>query len=166
MLIQDGIPTSEDLSKVLPPQNRLETGPVAMAECFQKIPCNPCAKACPKKAIHVEPDINQTPQIDFDQCIGCGICISRCPGLAIFVVDLTYGEDTALVLLPYEFLPLPVKGQSVLCLDRSGREVGRYPVVKVTPGGNKNLTYVISVAVPKSLAMEVRNIRVGGDNIG
>ena len=58
MLIQDGIPTSEDLSKVLPPQNRLETGPVAMAECFQKIPCNPCAKACPKKAIHVEPDIN------------------------------------------------------------------------------------------------------------
>ena len=87
MLIQDGIPTSEDLSKVLPPQNRLETGPVAMAECFQKIPCNPCAKACPKKAIHVEPDINQTPQIDFDQCIGCGICQKNCEFGAVTVTN-------------------------------------------------------------------------------
>ncbi|WP_434310402.1 NADH-quinone oxidoreductase subunit I [Hominifimenecus sp. rT4P-3] len=163
MLIQDGIPTAEDISQVMPSVNRLFSGPVAIAECFQKIPCNPCVKACPKKAIHVEPDINETPKIDFDSCVGCGICISHCPGLAIFVVDMTYGEDTALLQLPYEFLPLPEAGQFVLCLDRSGQEVGTYPVVKVTMGGKKNKTYVVSLAVPKKLAMEIRNIRPGGD---
>ena len=162
MLIQDGIPTREDLSRVLPPESRLAKGAVAIAECFQNIPCNPCSQACPKGAIQVAPDINATPQIDFDRCIGCGICVGQCPGLAIFVVDMTYSEDTALVQLPYEFLPVPQPGQIVQCLDRAGVVQGCYPVVKVS-GGKKNQTWLVSVAVPRDLSMEIRNIRVGGE---
>ncbi len=162
MLIRDGIPTPEDLASVLPPAQRLAKGAVAIAECFQEIPCNPCSRACPKNAITVEPDINAKPKINFDLCIGCGICVAQCPGLAIFVVDMTYGEDTALVQLPYEFLPLPEAGQKVQCLDRAGKVRGQFPVAKVT-GGKKNQTYLVSVAVPKELAMEIRNIRVGGE---
>ena len=163
MLIQDGIPTKEDLDRVFPPESRLAQGPVAIAECFQEIPCNPCSRACPQKAIQVLPDLNGTPAIDFDRCIGCGLCVAQCPGLAIFLVDMTYGKESALVQLPYEFLPLPEPGQQVLCLNRAGEACGHYPVVKLS-GGKKNQTYLVSVAVPKELAMEIRNIRVGGED--
>ena len=162
MLIQNGIPTAEDILSVTTSEERFAKGAVAIAECFQKIPCNPCTKACVKKAIRVEPDINETPKVDFDICNGCGACIARCPGLAIFVVDKTYSETEALVKLPFEFLPVPKEGQLACGLDRSGKELGWFPVVKVISGGKKNMTYTIGLAVPKELAMEVRNIRVGG----
>lgn len=166
MLIRDGIPTPEDLAAATPSEERFAQGPVAIAECFQKIPCNPCTKACVKKAIRVEPDINQTPKVDFAVCNGCGACIARCPGLAIFVVDKTYSETEALIKLPYEFLPVPQVGDLVLGLSRAGEALGKFPVVRVVSGGAKNKTYVVSLAVPKELAMEVRNIRVGGDPDG
>ena len=106
MLIQTGIPDKEAIEAVTPNETRFLKGAVAIAECFQKIPCNPCTKACVKKAIHIEPDINETPKIDFDVCNGCGACMLKCPGLAIFIVDKTYSPTEALVKLPFEFLPL------------------------------------------------------------
>ena len=115
-----------------------------------------------KKAIRVEPDINETPRIDFDVCNGCGACIARCPGLAIFVVDKTYSDTEALVKLPFEFLPVPKEGQLACGLSRSGEELGWFPVVKAVSGGKKNMTWTVTLAVPKELAMEVRNIKAGG----
>ena len=162
MLIRDGIPTAEDLAKVMPSQERLAKGPVAITECFQNIACNPCTQACPRKAISMTPDINALPHVDNDACNGCGTCIARCPGLAIFVVDMTYSEDMALVKLPFEFLPVPQQGQFVCGLNRAGEEQGWFEVVRTVSGGKENMTWVISLAVPKALAMEVRNIRVGG----
>ena len=162
MLIETGIPTAEDLQSVTPPAGRLARGAVAIAECFQKIPCNPCTRACPRHAIRIEPDINETPQIDYEACTGCGACIARCPGLAIFVVDMTYSDSEALVMLPFEFLPVPEAGQLACGLDREGKELGWCPVVRVVSGGKENKTYTVSLAVPRELAMEVRNIRAGG----
>ena len=162
MLINDGIPTKEDLAKVCPPAERLASGPVAIAECFQEIPCNPCIMACKQGAISMARDINDLPLVDTKRCNGCGLCISRCPGLAIFVVDKTYSEDMALVKLPFEYVPVPKAGQYAAGLDRSGKERGWFEVIKVTSGGKKNMTYTISLAVPQELAMEIRNIRVGG----
>lgn len=162
MLIKDGIPEKEDLAKVMPSPERLAQGPVAIAECFQNIACNPCTKACVKGAISMEPDINATPCIDTGICNGCGVCIAKCPGLAIFVVDMTYSEDAALVKIPFEFLPVPEPGQLVCGLNRAGEEMGWFPCVKAVSGGKKNMTWVLHLEVPKDLAMEVRNIKVGG----
>lgn len=49
MLIQTGIPDKEAIEAVTPDETRFLKGAVAIAECFQKIPCNPCTKACVKK---------------------------------------------------------------------------------------------------------------------
>mgnify|MGYP005837658571 CR=1 FL=1 len=162
MLEKTGVPTAADLAGVIPPPERLAKGPVAVIECFQRIPCNPCAAACRQGAIREFADINDLPAIDFEKCNGCALCVSRCPGRAIFVVDETYAANEAVVKLPYEFLPVPAKGEEVALLNREGKVVGRGRVERVQGAGSKDRTLVVWVAVPKELSMEVRHIRAGG----
>lgn len=162
MLEKTGIPTEEQIREITPPKERMAKGPVAVIECFQKIPCNPCYTSCPSKAIKELVDINDRPVVDYDRCNGCGVCISNCPGLAIFVVDESYSEDKALVKLPYEFLPLPNKGDIVKALDRSGHELGKAEVIRVVNTKTQDRTPVIWIAVDKELSMKVRNIGMEG----
>jgi len=96
--------------------------------------------------------------VDFDKCTGCGICISSCPGLAIFVIDINYSDEKSLIKLPHEMLPIPKKGEDVYALDGTGSILGKVKVVRVLK--IKNKTNVISVEVPKSMAMKVRSIKV------
>ncbi|AEF94174.1 4Fe-4S ferredoxin iron-sulfur binding domain-containing protein [Desulfotomaculum nigrificans CO-1-SRB] len=159
MLAQNGIPTPEDIAEVLPPAERLAKGPVAIAECFQNIPCDPCYHSCKQGAIKEFTDINQRPQIDFDKCNGCGSCMSRCPGLAIFVVDATFSEQEALVKIPYEFLPIPQVGETVTAINRAGQAVGEARVVKVQNSKVQDRTAVVWLAVAKDLMMEVRHFK-------
>lgn len=156
MLAQTGVPTKEDLLTVLPPDDRLQQGPVAILECFQKIPCNPCAQACPQGVISFPGDINERPVLDSNRCNGCGVCLSHCPGLSIFVVDYTYSPNEALVKIPYEFSPVPETGVVIETLDRTGRQTGVARVIRVQQNPNK--TNILWLAVPKELAMKVRNI--------
>ncbi len=165
MLEKNGVPTQDDIKKRMPPEARLKKGPVAMIECFQNIPCNPCSTACRRGAIQEFSDINDLPKINHDICNGCGLCISRCPGLAIFVIDETYSEAEASISLPYEFLPLPGAGDRVYLLNRSGKIVGTGTVLKVRNGKYEDKTPVVTVSVPKSLTMVVRNIRVEGGEL-
>ena len=155
MLKSTGIPTEKDLESVIPSKERLSKGPVAIMECFEKIPCNPCT-SCKRGAIKEFEDINDRPQLDVDICNGCGVCISNCPGLAIFVVDETYSETEALVKISYEFLPLPEEGTFVTGLDRAGKPVCRAKVVKVQNTKAQDRTPVVSLAVPKEFSMVVR----------
>ena len=157
MLERTGIPTDDDLEKVIPDKKRLAKGAVVIIECFQKIPCDPCAISCKLGAIKPFKNINDLPQVDFDKCTGCGICISSCPGLAIFVIDMNYSEKESLVKLPYEMLPLPQKGEEVYALDRAGKIVSKAKVVRVQK--IKNKTNIISISVPKNMAMKIRSIR-------
>jgi len=160
MLERTGIPTDDDLEKVIPDKNRLAKGPVVIIECFQKIPCDPCAISCKLGAINPFEDINDLPIVDFDKCTGCGICISSCPGLAIFVIDMNYLDDKSLIKLPHEMLPLPEKGEEVYALDRDGSILGKAKVVKVLK--IKNKTHIISLEVPKNVVMKVRSVKVEG----
>lgn len=159
-----GIPTRDDIENKLPSAKRLAQGPVAIIECFQKIPCDPCYHSCKRGAICELTDINQIPHVDFAKCNGCGLCISNCPGLAIFVVDQTYDEEFGVVKMPYEFLPRPEVGDEVLALNFSGEEVCQGKIVEVRDGKSQDKTAVIGVAVPKKFLLEVRNIRVGGSS--
>jgi Fe-S-cluster-containing hydrogenase component 2 len=162
MLEKTGIPTDNDLEKVIPDKKRLAKGPVVIIECFQRIPCDPCAISCKLGAIKPFKDINDLPQVDFNKCTGCGICISSCPGLAIFVIDKNYSEEKSLIKLPHEMLPLPEKGEDVYVLDRAGAILGKAKVARVLK--IKNKTNIISLEVPKSMAMKVRSIKVEDKN--
>ena len=148
---KNGVLSLNDLK--LPSDEQLEKG-VAIVECVQRIPCNPCVESCPVNAISMK-DINDLPVVDFDKCIGCGKCIGVCPGLAIFLVK-NIGEKS-LVSIPYEFLPVPVVDQKVKAIDRDGKKIGKAVVKKVIKKGK---TLIITVEVNKKIAMNTRNIRV------
>lgn len=159
MLAKDGVPDRADIQAIMPAAERLKVGPVAIIECFQEIPCNPCADACPRGAIHMQGGISSRPVLDWNRCNGCGLCVGICPGLAICVVDASLSLNQALVKLPYEFLPLPAPGQVVDALDRCGDKVCDGRVERVQQLGNK--TTLVSLVVPQEQSMSVRNIRMG-----
>ena len=161
LLESTGVPAIEDLGPRLPPAGRLAEGPVAVLECFQEIPCDPCCHSCGRGAIDKPEGLNGLPRVDYARCNGCGRCIPGCPGLAIFVVDQTYSRERGLVMLAYEFLPRPRVGDEVPALDRAGREVCRAEVVAVREGRTLDRTAVIGIAVPKEFLMEARQIKVG-----
>ena len=148
---ESGVISINDLK--LPNEEQLKKG-VAIVECLENIPCNPCVEACPFGAITMR-DLNDTPKVNYDKCTGCKRCIAICPGLAIFVVKLE-GED-ALISLPYEFLPVPKKGDVVIALDREGKVRGNAKVEEVKKVGK---THIITIRTKKEDAMVVRNIRV------
>ena len=147
-------------SAAFPSEERLRRGPIAVIECLQEIPCNPCEFVCPEKAIEVGKPITNLPRFLEDRCTGCGLCIPHCPGLAIFVVDLSYSEHEAVVQFPFEFLPLPAVGDEVNAVDREGIVIAKGKVKAVRNPQRFDKTPVISVIVPKEFAMEVRSAKI------
>lgn len=160
-LFNSGVLVEHVEGALLPPQEKWEAkkGGYVVIECPKRIPCNPCHTSCPTGAVLPFEDINDTPKIDYDKCTGCGICVSHCPGLACFVIDLTVGKGQALIKLPYEMLPLPSKGQKVKCLNRVGEEVAEGEITSVTEP-SKDKTYVLSVLIPKDKADDIRAVKV------
>jgi Fe-S-cluster-containing hydrogenase component 2 len=143
---------------VIPSAERLAAGPVAVIECVEEIPCNPCESACPKGAVYVGEVITNLPKLDEKKCIGCGICIPKCPGLAIFMEDHTFSDTQALVYFPYEFLPLPKVGDICSGVDRKGIGICQVEVAKIVTGAHQDATPVVAVKVSKEFAHEVRSI--------
>ncbi len=160
MLEKTGIASIEQVDNSFPSMERLEKGPVAIIECFQRIPCNPCATSCKKGAIIPFVDINDLPNLNHETCNGCSLCVFNCPGLAIMVVDYTYSEDQVSFKIPYEFLPLPEKGQSIKGLNREGQEICDCEVVKVMNSKVMDRTPLITVVVDKVHLKSFRNIKV------
>ena len=155
--LETGVLDLKDITA--PPEERFRQGPVAVIECVQLIPCNPCVDACPKGAITIEGSINNVPRIDFDECNGCGICIANCPGLAIFLIDKTLEEERATVAMPYEFALLPEPGEKVVLLNRAGEACGEGEIIKVRNAKAQDRTPMVFVGMKKDLAMEVRFFR-------
>ena len=152
--------TVEELKKYpgYPSESRLAKGIVAVIECEQEIPCNPCEDLCPRKAIVVGSPITELPVMNDDMCTGCGLCVAGCPGQAIFMVDKTYSTNEDLVGIPYEYLPVPEAGDIVSVADRNGTVIGTGKVVKVIDSKKNNKTKLIYIAVQKGCGDEVRAI--------
>jgi Fe-S-cluster-containing hydrogenase component 2/bacterioferritin-associated ferredoxin len=163
MLARDGFLDIEEIVDIpgFPGLEVLSQKKCVVVECSQNIPCNPCESACPHDAIIVGEPITNLPVVDKEKCIGCGLCVAKCPGQAIFLVDRT-SPDHDTVTMPYEYYPLPKKDQEVYCLNRSGEFLTMGTVVRVVMSKVNDRTAVIEVKVPKGDGMNVRNLSTDG----
>lgn len=160
MLEKTGIAEYNQVRNVFPTMERIKKGPVAIIECFQKIPCNPCATSCKKGAIKPFEDINDLPVINFSECNGCTMCVFNCPGLAIMIVDGSYSDTHISFKIPYEFLPLPQKGDMVKGLNRAGEVICDGEIISVVNSKIMDKTPLINVEVKSEYLLTFRNIEV------
>lgn len=159
---QTGFLTEEELegSAGIPSEERRLKGPVAVIECLEDIPCNPCESSCKVGAIVVGEDITNLPRLDAEKCIACRTCVYICPGQAIFMVDESLANGKATVMMPYEYRPLPDKGDVVSALDRAGQILGDATVTKVRYTEKMDRTVTVTIEVPKQWSMQARAIRL------
>lgn len=155
---QTGLAGPHEMSTCLPSEEQRKKGPYAVIECFEEIPCNPCVMSCTFDAILPFEDVNSLPLVDFDKCTGCAICAGICPGLAIFIVDESKSGDFGTLRLPYEYWPLPEKGQTVMALSREGEDVEPVEVVAVTNVKGAR-TPLVSLRLPKEKLQDIRGFR-------
>ncbi|MDK2786877.1 MAG: hypothetical protein PWP07_102 [Epulopiscium sp.] len=147
-------------SMVLPSKERLLKGAVAIVECTQEIPCNPCEASCPRHAIMIGDQISNTPKIDYEKCIGCGLCVPACPGQAITLRDYIFSEEEVALSIPYEFLPLPKKGENVMAVNKDGQAVCPAKVVRVVQSPKYEGTAVVTISYPRKFFYEVASIKI------
>jgi NADPH-dependent glutamate synthase beta subunit-like oxidoreductase/Pyruvate/2-oxoacid:ferredoxin oxidoreductase delta subunit/bacterioferritin-associated ferredoxin len=104
-----------------------------MIWCVETIPCNPCAVVCPRQNIRMPEngDICSRPIFQGD-CVGCGKCVSVCPGTAITLVDLRgRSAGKGRVTLPYELPGTPQVGAVLPVVTRTGAPLGHGTVVHI-----------------------------------
>ena len=144
----------------IPSEARRRKGAVAVLECLEDIPCNPCESICKFDAITVGEDITTPPLLTEDNCVGCRSCVPICPGQAIFIVDESLPDDKAAVEMPYEYRPLPQKGDIVTALDRAGQQIGDATVTSVKKTEKMDRTVTVIIEVPRNWSMRARAIRL------
>ena len=144
----------------IPSQARRQKGAVAVLECLEDIPCNPCESICKFDAITVGEDITTPPLLTEDNCVGCRSCVPICPGQAIFLVDESLPDDKAAIEMPYEYRPLPQKGDIVIALDRAGQQIGDATVTAVKKTEKMDRTATVIIEVPRNWSMRARAIRL------
>ena len=139
-IVYTGVPAEQERRACpgIPSEARMQKGRVAVIECVQEIPCNPCEAACKFGAITVGQQITSLPCLDEDACTGCGMCVAQCPGLAIGIVNKAYSETQ---------------------VDRMGQVVCDGTVVKVIKTKAYAGTSVVSIAIEKQYADQVRSIK-------
>lgn len=126
-------------------------------ECTQNIPCNPCQDVCPKQCITIGENITSLPVVDTAaECIGCGMCVAACSGQAIFLVQEDIGDGMGTVTIPYEFFPLPEKGDVGTALGRNGKPVCSAEVLEIKTSKAFDCTNLLTIKVPKNMVMKAR----------
>lgn len=138
---------------------RAAKGAVVVIECAENIPCNPCETSCPQHAITVGDNITNLPAVDPSKCVGCGMCVAVCPGLAIFLLNAHFAPGRASVTFAYEYLPVPAKGDAVKAVDREGNVVCDATVEKVVAAKAYDMTNVMTISFPEEYLEDVRGIR-------
>jgi sarcosine oxidase, subunit alpha len=142
-----------------PPTESRATYPVI--RCVQEIPCNPCFAACPEGLIKMD-HIMDLPICE-GGCLGCGNCVSRCPGLAITLVNEDYDStrEAALVTVPFEFVnrQIPI-GQTVEATDMDGRPLGPAKVVAFRERADQDRRRLLQLEVPFDKRREVAGFRI------
>jgi thioredoxin reductase/ferredoxin len=135
--------------------------------CVQEIPCDPCQAVCPEGLITIDGAITSLPRYG-GTCLGCGECVSVCPGLAINLVynDYDAAGERALLMLPFELalerVPL---GAEVATVDMEGNPVGSGRVVAVRQRRTQDRRHQLLVEVPAGDRLRVAGFTVRGPSV-
>lgn len=156
-----GIPSKEELAVCpgIPSRERMKKGRVAVIECVQEIPCNPCESICKFGAITIGSQITDLPHLSEEKCTGCGLCVANCPGLAITMQDHSYSESRAAIDFPFEYDPIPNPGDLVDAVNRAGEVVCRGTILDVKKLPAYGQTAVIRMEIPMDFCEEVRSMK-------
>ncbi len=156
MLAKEGVATLEQVQSRFP-NHEILARPKAIIECYENIPCNPCSTSCPFEAITIGEDINNKPEVNFDKCTGCGVCVYNCPGLAIMVCEVS--GDKLRFKISYEFLPYPVEGEIWNAINRKGEVIGDALIEKITLTKRQDRTALVQVLVDQDYLYDFVTIR-------
>jgi len=138
-----------------------------LIRCVQQIPCDPCQRACPENLISIPGSIMNLPVFG-GRCLGCGQCVSVCPGLAINLVFNDYDPtgEKALLMLPFELglnrVPLD---QEVDTVDMDGKAVGKGRVVAVREREDQDRRHLLLLEVPAKDKLVVAGFTVRGPSL-
>ena len=133
--------------------------------CLQEIPCNPCTTVCAKKAIKLKGEtgtIMDTPYFD-GECIGCGMCVAACPGLAIALAKKV-NDAKAEIVLPYEFNCDFKEGDKLPLTDIDGKFIEEGTVIK-TAYNKKYKTTLVTLGVSAANVADIAGIRYQSEEI-
>ncbi len=154
-LLARGFVADEEIARF--PGFSRQKGLHPVIECTQNIPCNPCQDACKKHCIKIGSCITALPQVASDaSCTGCGMCVASCSGQAIFLVHEDYEPGFTSITMPYEFLPLPQKGDKGKALSRSGKVLCDAEVLSVKASPAYDHTNLLTMKVPAAFSDTAR----------
>lgn len=157
-LLTRGYVTDDEIGRFPGVRDVVEVHPVI--ECTQNIPCNPCQTACHQGCISIGENITSLPiSVEGSKCVDCGMCVASCSGQAIFLVSKDPANGTAEVTMPYEFLPLPEKGDKGFGLSRSGQPICEATITGVRTSKAYDGTALVTMQVPIELAERARFYR-------
>lgn len=141
----------------LPDAERLHKKPFVRMDCLYGFACNPCSFACPHGAI-TKASTSETPNIDYDKCIGCMQCVSQCPGLAIFGYDTK--RDTLFLPVEYEVN----EGAEVYLVGDDGKKICEGVIEKILLKPSKtNVARVKATSVSPDDFLKVTGFIVKSD---
>lgn len=161
-LLEKGYIADEEIENF--PGFTRQSGIHPVIECTQNIPCNPCQETCKRNCIKIGSCITSLPQVQNPcSCSGCGMCVANCSGQAIFLVNENYEEKFASVTIPYEFLPLPEKGEKGFALGRNGKKVCEAEIIEVRSSPAFDHTNLVTMKVPKEFSMKARFFKAQGN---
>lgn len=138
-----------------------EDGWQPVIHCYEEIPCNPCTTVCPHESIKLSGrtgTIMDLPEFS-GKCIGCGMCVLICPGLAITLVRESQTPGLAEVVIPFEFDHSLRPGDKAALRDLEGRDLG-LGTVRATRFSRKHRTHLITLEVEAAVAAKAAGILV------
>lgn len=177
ILKEIGIEISEDIGKLEEfveimkgkPPHPIETkiklkeeGIYPVFYCNQEIPCNPCTTVCDQQQIETIDDlVTQLPYFKGEQeCIGCGKCVSVCPGLAVVLLDYRKDNKNPLVTFPFELSEEKLeKGQNVIVVSNE-KDLGVYQIHRSRVLKEFPKTQLITIKLPSEIAKKAVAIKL------
>ncbi|MDP8204591.1 MAG: FAD-dependent oxidoreductase [Candidatus Tenebribacter mawsonii] len=139
----------------------IEEGIFPVIHCLQEIPCNPCSTVCPTNSIFMKGDPIMDLPVYEGKCIGCGKCVTICPGLAITLVDFRKDTLFPTVTLPYEVSNKKVNiGDKIICVDIDGKILDVLQVIQVLDVKANNRTQLVKVKAPKNIAKKIVSFQI------